>query len=98
MDSPISPVRSLSCLQHAIHFRYLTASIPLFKASTFLLNPEISLADCALAPILWRLDALGVALPRGGSVIADYGNRIFRSQGFARSLTQHERELRALPE
>jgi len=76
----------------------LTASIPLFKTGTFLLNPEISLADCALVPILWRLDALGVALPGGGGVIADYGKRIFRSQGFARSLTQHERELRALPE
>jgi len=76
----------------------LAASIPLFKASTFLLNPEISLADCALVPILWRLDALGVALPRGGEVIADYGKRIFRSQGFARSLTPRERELRELPE
>jgi len=76
----------------------LTAAIPLFKASKFLLNSEISLADCALAPVLWRLPSLGVALPKDGKPIVDYGNRIFRSAGFARSLTPQERELRELPE
>jgi len=76
----------------------LSATLPLFKASKFLLNSEISLADCALAPIIWRLQALGVALPRDNQPIIDYGNRIFRSPGFARSLTPQERELRELPE
>jgi len=76
----------------------LTATIPLFKASKFLLNPEISLADCALAPIIWRLPMLGVELPRDNKAIIDYGNRIFRSPGFARSLTAQEREMRELPD
>jgi len=31
-------------------------------------------------------------------VIEDYGNRIFRNPGFARSLTEVERKLRAMPE
>ena len=76
----------------------LTASVPLFKAYKFFLNPEMSLADCAMAPIIWRLDALGVSLPRDGAkVIEDYGNRIFRNPGFARSLTEQERRLRELP-
>src|SRR5690606_12721663 len=61
----------------------LTAAVPLFKASKFFLNPEMSLADCAMAPIIWRLDALGVGLPRDGKCIEDYGNRIFRNPGFA---------------
>src|SRR3546814_12760676 len=38
----------------------LTAAVPLFKATKFFLNPEMSLADCARAPIIWRLDALGL--------------------------------------
>lgn len=77
----------------------LTASVPLFKASKFFLNPEMSLADCAMAPIVWRLQALGIALPKdGGKVIDDYGNRIFRSPGFVRSLTPQERQLRELPD
>jgi RNA polymerase-associated protein len=75
----------------------LTASVPLFKASKFFLNPEMSLADCAMAPIIWRLDALGVPLPKDGKAIEDYGNRIFRNPGFTRSLTEQERKLRELP-
>lgn len=75
----------------------LAASLPLFKASKFFLNPEMSLADCALAPIIWRLEALGVPLPKDGKPIDDYGQRIFRHPGFARSLTPEEKTLRDLP-
>ncbi len=76
----------------------LVQSIPLFKASKFFLNTEMSLADCAMAPIIWRLQALDVPLPKDGKVIEDYGNRIFRNPGFTRSLTEAEKKLRALPE
>ncbi len=72
-------------------------SVPLFKASKFFLNPEMSLADCAVAPIIWRLQSLGVGLPKDGKAIEDYGNRIFRSPGFIRSLTDQEKKLRELP-
>jgi stringent starvation protein A len=75
----------------------LIASVPLFKASKFFLNNEMSLADCAMAPIIWRLPALGVPLPKDGKVIEDYGNRIFRNPGFVRSLTSQEKNLRDLP-
>ena len=75
----------------------VTASVPLFKAHKFYLNSEISLADCAMAPIVWRLPALGVPLPRDGKVIEDYGSRIFRSPAFERSLTAAERKLNELP-
>ena len=75
----------------------LTASVPLFKAYKFFLNTEMSLADCAMAPIIWRLPALGVVLPKEGKVLEDYGNRIFRNPGFTRSLTEQERKLRNLP-
>ena len=72
-------------------------SVPLFKASKFFLNPEMSLADCAMAPIIWRLESLGVALPKDGKAIEDYGNRIFRNPGFIRSLTDQDKKLRELP-
>jgi stringent starvation protein A len=75
----------------------LIASVPLFKASKFFLNNEMSLADCAMAPIIWRLPALDVPLPKDGKVIEDYGNRIFRNPGFVRSLTPQEKNLRDLP-
>lgn len=75
----------------------LLASLPLFKASKFFLNTEMSLADCAMAPIIWRLDSLGIVLPKEAKLIDDYGQRIFRNPGFARSLTAEEKELRELP-
>jgi RNA polymerase-associated protein len=65
-----------------------------FKASKFFLSPEMSLADCALAPLIWRLDSLGVQIPKEAHYIIDYGERIFRSQGFTRSLTPEEKLLR----
>src|SRR3546814_20363128 len=57
----------------------------------------MSLADCAMAPSVWRLDALGVSLPQDGKAIEDYGNRIFRNHGFVRRSPTQERSLRELP-
>ena len=73
------------------------ASLPLFKASKFFLNPEMSLADCAMAPIIWRLPALGIVLPKEAKPVEDYGLRIFRNPGFLRSLTPEEKALRDSP-
>lgn len=77
----------------------LVQSVPVFKASKFYLNTEMSLADCAMAPIIWRLEALGIPLPKDGAkAIEEYGNRIFRNPGFLRSLTEEEKKLREIPE
>lgn len=75
----------------------LVRNAPVFKASKFFLSPEVSLADCAIAPLIWRLDSFGIKLPAAAAPVLDYGQRIFRSQGFARSLTPEERQLQALP-
>jgi RNA polymerase-associated protein len=72
----------------------LVRNLPAFKASKFFLSPEMSLADCALAPLVWRLDKLGIDLPREARAIRDYGERIFRNPGFTRSLTSEEKALR----
>ncbi|GIX35403.1 MAG: stringent starvation protein A [Lysobacteraceae bacterium] len=72
----------------------LMDALPAFKASKFFLNTEMSLADCAVAPIIWRLPKLGVSLPKDAKAIEDYGARLFRSSGFARSLTSEERGYR----
>lgn len=73
---------------------HLLAALPLFKASKFFLNPEMSLVDCLVAPVVWRLPWLGVDLGREGKPIVDYGERLFHSQGYARSLTNEERAMR----
>lgn len=75
----------------------LIANLPVFKASKFFLNPEMTLADIAMAPLVWRLTALNVTLPREAREIIDYGERIFRNPAFSKSLTESERSMRALP-
>ena len=73
---------------------HLLSSLPLFKASRFFLNPEMSLTDCLVAPVVWRLPWLGVDLGREGKPIIDYGERLFASQGYARSMTAEEKAMR----
>lgn len=72
----------------------LVATLPAFKVAKFFLNPEMSLADCALAPLIWRLPLLSVTLPKEAQSIIDYGERIFRNPAFTRSLTETEKALR----
>lgn len=73
---------------------HLLVALPLFKAAKFFLNPEMSLADCLVAPVIWRLPWLGVDLGREGRPILDYGERLFHGQGYARSLTAEEKAMR----
>lgn len=72
----------------------LITSVPVFRASKFFLNSEMTLADCTLAPLIWRLDLLGIELPKDAHVVLDYGERIFRNPGYLRSLTEDEKALR----
>lgn len=72
----------------------LLAGVPVFKASKFFLNSEFTLVDCAVAPLIWRLPHLGVVLPRDAQPIHDYGERIFKSSGFRRSLSDIESQWR----
>jgi RNA polymerase-associated protein len=74
---------------------HLLAALPLFKASRFFLNPEMSLTDCLVAPVIWRLPWLGLELGREGKPILDYGERLFASQGYVRSMTPEEKAMRA---
>ena len=72
----------------------LTAVAPLFMNKPFLLHDEISLVDCYIAPLLWRLRSLDISLPSAADAIIDYADRIFSREAFQQSLTEAERELR----
>lgn len=73
----------------------LVAADDLFGLTPFLLHDELSLADCALVPLLWRLPAYGIDLtPRICPNLNKYMDRMFRRDSFQRSLTEVEREMR----
>jgi stringent starvation protein A len=73
----------------------LISADDMFGLTPFLLNDELSLADCALVPLLWRLPAYDIELtPKMAPQLNKYMDRMFRRDSFQRSLTEVERLLR----
>ncbi|MFO7594443.1 MAG: stringent starvation protein SspA [Pseudomonadota bacterium] len=67
---------------------------PIFEQKPYFLSDEFTLVDCALAPLLWRLDALKISLPKQAEPLQAYAERIFARDSFRESLSEAEREMR----
>ncbi|AMB78311.1 MULTISPECIES: glutathione S-transferase N-terminal domain-containing protein [Pseudomonas] len=72
----------------------LTGVSALFADKPFFLSTELSLVDCCLLPILWRLPILGIELPRPAKPLLDYMERQFARETFRASLSGVERDMR----
>ncbi|MBO3277610.1 glutathione S-transferase N-terminal domain-containing protein [Pseudomonas schmalbachii] len=72
----------------------LTGVSPLFAEKPYFLSEELSLVDCCLLPILWRLPVLGIELPRQAKPLLDYMERQFAREEFRASLSSAERDMR----
>jgi stringent starvation protein A len=72
----------------------LLATAPVFAAKPYFMSDEFSLVDCSIAPLLWRLPALGVELPVQARAVHEYATRLFEREGFRASLTEDERDMR----
>jgi len=68
---------------------------PLFLDTPYFLSEELSLLDCALAPLLWRLPKLGIIIPALAEGLQAYMARVFNRPCFEISLTDAELQLRA---
>jgi RNA polymerase-associated protein len=73
----------------------LIASSPIFDAKPFFMSEELSLVDCAVAPLLWRLPSLGIELPSQAKPVKSYAARMFKREAFRRSLSEHEEEMQS---
>lgn len=67
---------------------------PVFASLPYFMSEELTLVDCCLLPLLWRLPALGVELPRAAQPLLDYMNRNFARPAFQASLSEQERLMR----
>lgn len=70
----------------------IIAANDLFKHNDFLLSDELSLVDCTLAPLFWRLPVYGIDLGKAGVAIQGYIQRLISRPSFKSSLTRAERE------
>ncbi len=71
----------------------IIAANDLFRMSEYVLSDELSLVDCTLGPLFWRLAHYGVRLGKPGASVEAYAHRIFSKASFKSSLTQAERDL-----
>jgi RNA polymerase-associated protein len=73
----------------------LTAAAPVFAHKPFFMSDEFSLVDASIAPLLWRLPALGVEISgEAEKQVNVYAGSLFTRKGFIASLTEEEREMR----
>jgi RNA polymerase-associated protein len=72
----------------------LISTSPVFDAKPFFMSDELSLVDCAIVPLLWRLPMLGVELPAQAKPVKAYAARMFKREGFRNSLSEQEEEMR----
>lgn len=73
----------------------LVTIAPIFSEMPYFMSEDFSIVDCCVAPILWRLPALGIELPeRQCKPLLDYMERLFDRDSFRASLSEAEREMR----
>ncbi len=72
----------------------LSVTAPVFEAKRYFMSDELTLVDCVIAPLLWRLPVLGVELPAQAKAIKEYAARLFERESFKSSMTELEAEMR----
>ena len=73
----------------------IISAAPIFSRKPFFMNDELTLVDCCVVPILWRLKMLDINLrDRSARPLRSYMQRMFERTAFRRSLTEAELEMR----
>jgi RNA polymerase-associated protein len=74
----------------------MAALSPIFAEKPYFMSEEFTLVDCCIAPILWRLPALGVDFraTKQTKPLFNYMDSLFGREAFQESLSIQEREMR----
>ncbi|NOY67783.1 MAG: stringent starvation protein A [Gammaproteobacteria bacterium] len=72
----------------------LAASAEVFEFKPYFISDDFTLMDCAIAPLLWRLEEYGIELPPQAKAIHEYAERVFERESFQTSLSEQEREMK----
>jgi len=73
----------------------LVSIAPIFSEKPFFMSDEFSIVDCCVMPILWRLPAMGIDLPKTKAVkpLIEYRDRLFKRDSVRYSLSEQEKEM-----
>ena len=67
--------------------------LPLFSHKPYFKSETMTLVDVCIAPILWRLDLLGISVGDKGEPMSAYASRLFEKEGFHESLNFAEKDF-----
>ncbi|MFY0664682.1 MAG: glutathione S-transferase N-terminal domain-containing protein [Natronospirillum sp.] len=68
---------------------------PIFGEKPYFMSEDFTLVDCCVAPILWRLQDLGIDIEdRADKNLKKYMERVFTRESFELSLSEVESEMR----
>lgn len=59
--------------------------------TNFFMADDMSLVDCTIIPVLWRLKSFGIELPRQAKGVKAYMQKVFASEAFKQSLSLIEK-------
>jgi RNA polymerase-associated protein len=71
----------------------LISAMPIFDSKPFFMSDELSLIDCAIMPLLWRLPHYGIQLPGSAKPLNKYMEHMFKRNAFKASLTEVEKDM-----
>lgn len=96
---PLSELEDSGSLNPSVALRKsiqdgLLGLAPLFARQPFFLGDGYTMADVYITPLLWRLPALGIDLPKPAKSMLDYAERMFKRPAFIESLSPQEADLR----
>ena len=74
----------------------LSTVAPIFEQKKFFMSDDFTVMDCAIAPMLWRLQHYGVELPASAGALITYAATVFDREAFKESLTEAEEEMLAI--
>lgn len=93
--SPKSKDTAVAKARKEFRDHLLSFALLMQDGRAFVMGPELSLADCVLAPILWRLPAMDIELPeKQCKHLLRYMERMFHREAFLASLSDAERDMR----
>ena len=72
----------------------LISASPIFDSKPFFMSDELSLIDCAIMPLLWRLPHYGIQIPTNAKPLLKYMEHMFKRNTFKASLSDVERDMR----
>jgi len=69
---------------------------PIFGEKPYFMSDTFSIVDCCVAPILWRIPAMGLNLPaKKIKPLLKYMDLIFKRESFQEGLSESEKEMRS---